>query len=112
MDAARASEVQRAAGDALDALGDPPRHPAQGAAPLLEPAQALAAVLAAGIAELGLQDQSRAAERRALQASLRADERSVSCTFELLAPARSALPLQVPMPSWCAWLVERGVLHW
>jgi hypothetical protein len=111
-DSAQAIDLQRAAGAALDALGDPPRHPERGHLPLLKPAQAAAALLAAARAAFQLTPDQHAGELRALERSLAPHDRYLGCAHELLAPPGAGAPLQVPMPSWCAWLVQRGLLRW
>ena len=109
--------IQRTAGAVLRALKrrgvSPPRLGASTHAEPLRPAQAIDGLLAAMRARFGL---SEAAANPLLRPALADWRDAVGCADPLLVPAnaqgaaaeKSLVP--IPMPSWCAWLVDAGVL--
>lgn len=95
--------VQRAAGAVL--------RPVRRRGELLRPALAIEALLAAMRARFGLDGQ---AVDQLLRPALADWRDAVGCADPLLVPANARVEKQLvplPMPSWCAWLVEAGVLR-
>ena len=104
--------VRRAAGAALRAVRRPGQRqqgPARGDP--LRPALAIEALLAAMRARFGLAAE---AADRLLRPALADWRDAVGCADPLLVPANAQTEKQLvplPVPSWCAWLVEAGVLR-
>lgn len=98
-------DVQRAAGAVL-------RGARRNGTPL-RPALAIDALLSAMRALFGLADQDA---DRLLRPALADWRDAVGCADLLLLPANAQRPqgdkhlVPLPMPSWCAWLIEAGVL--
>jgi hypothetical protein len=109
--------IQRAAGAVLRALkrrGVPPhRLSAAGHAEPLRPSLAIDALLAAMRAQFGV---AGSAADELLRPALADWRDAVGCADPLFVPANAQGPaaekclVPLPMPSWCAWLVETGVL--
>src|SRR5437762_2311660 len=110
--------VQRAAGAVLRALkrhGAPANRLTRAArAEPLRPSLAIEALLAAMRAQFGLPEP---AADELLRPALADWRDAVGCTDPLLVPADAVGPtgekhlLPIPMPSWCAPLVDAGVVH-
>lgn len=96
-------EVQRAAGAALRSVRRPGTP--------LKPQQAIDAIAAAAGALFGLEPK---AVDRMLRPALADWRDAVGCADPLLLPANAAAEralVPLPMPSWCAWLIEAGALR-
>jgi len=104
-------EVQQAAGAALKGLkrrGLPPEQPSGkfGKTEPLKPALAIDALVAAMRARFGLEEEVA----KELFSPALADWRdAVGSADPLLLPANAEL-VPLPLPSWCVWLLELGVL--
>jgi hypothetical protein len=106
-----AGEIQRAAGEALKGLKRHGLGPDQaGEAEPLKPTMAIAALVAAMRARFSLEE----ATARELFSPALADWRdAVGSADPLLVPENAKTEPQLvplPLPSWCAWLLELGIL--
>src|SRR5258705_2881304 len=109
--------IRRAAGAVLRPLkrpGAPPQRPGGWShAEPVRPALAIDAVLAAMRARFAMPE---AAANRLLRPGFADWRDAVGCADPLLVPANAQGPaaekalLPLPMPSWCAWLIDAGVL--
>ncbi|HYS08160.1 MAG TPA: hypothetical protein VEP66_05430 [Myxococcales bacterium] len=109
--------IRRAAGAVLRVLkrrGAPPQRPGGwGQSEPLRPALAIDALLTGMGARFGL---AESAVNGLLRPALADWRDAVGCADPLLVPANAQGPaaekalLPLPMPSWCAWLIDAGVL--
>ncbi len=109
--------IRRAAGAVLRPLkrpGAPPQRPGGWShAEPLRPALAIDAVLAAMRARFAMPE---AAANRLLRPGFADWRDAVGCADPLLVPANAQGPaaekalLPIPIPSWCSWLIDAGVL--
>src|SRR5256885_10207115 len=104
--------IRRAAGAPLRTLRRPGQRqagPARGEP--LRPALAIEALLAAMRARFGL---AADAADRLLRPALADWRDAVGCADPLLLPGNARDELQLvplPLPSWCAWLIDAGILQ-